>query len=304
MGVLGLGRTWDSCASEFKVVLKTSKNHQMFSQTATKSDGGNDLGVSGVFRCWFSECGENAAAGYVWCPGAGCLCDQWDVMAIPWNLMATGHSTPLIAFLASLFGSSWGNTRAPRSVFGASRRAPDSWTEQNRSRFWNQFWGWMVFRWFLWVEIPMILKLLEVGRRTEVQGSQLAFSSQKTIFHNHFLASIRTFHGSILGSHFFPNPVFLVFSSAFSDESSRFPKHFQALRQHIPGLEGRVSCCAVQPSCDVGSGTRLCAHWISNPNGYRDFGGYQWISCIYIYIILYIQYIYYVYMYYIYIYYI
>ena len=50
MGVLGLGRTWDSCASEFKLVLKT-QNDQMFSQTATKSDGGNDLGVSGFFRC-------------------------------------------------------------------------------------------------------------------------------------------------------------------------------------------------------------------------------------------------------------
>ena len=137
----------------------------------------------------------------------------------------------------------------------------------------------------------MIRKLLEVGRRTEVQGSQLAFSSQKTIFNNHFLASIRTFHGSILGSHFFPNPVFLVVSSAFSDESSRFQsifKHCDGTSQVWRGVFRAALCSqAVTWGQELGSasiGFQITMDTVI----LGDIMG----ICIYIYIILYIYSIY------------
>ena len=58
----------------------------------------------------------------------------------------------------------------------------------------------------------MILKLLDVG------GSQLAFFSQKTIFHKTFRRSTEPFIGPFLEAvSFLSIPVFLVFSE-FSGE--------------------------------------------------------------------------------------
>ena len=112
----------------------------------------------------------------------------------------------------------------------------------------------------------MILKLLEVGPSSP-------------------FPSIRTFHGSISGSHIFYHIFF--HKSSFSGLFLSFSQHFQVKVRdfHVfPGLEGRVSCCAVQPSCDVGSGARLTLRPNSSPNGYSDFWGYYGNIYIYIHI--------------------
>lgn len=252
MGVLGLGRTWDSCASEFKLVLKT-QNDQMFSQTATKSDGGNDLGVSGVFRCWFSECGENTAAGYVWCPpGASRFWRHFSVQV--------------------------GEIPGPLRVFGASRRA---WQLLSfRSRFWNQFWGWMVLDDFCGLKFQWSASCLKLDAEQRFKVASWPFPARKPSSTTISLLPYGPFMGQSWEAIFFQIQFFLSFPPHFHMKVRDF-KAFSSTATAHPRFGG---ACSVQPSCDVGSGTRLCVHWISNPNGYSDFGGYHGNLYIYIYV--------------------